>query len=218
MDIPQPTRPPVFAPPPAPIAQPEISSDFDMFLQMLTAQMQYQDPLDPMESSDLASQLATFSGVEQAVLTNDLLRELSAQMGVAGMADFAGWVGNEVRAPAPTYFDGGPVMLHPVPMATATAGEIVVRDASGAVVDRFASPATTDPVQWDGLAGDGAQLPNGIYSFAFISLIDGEHLGETVVETYNRVTEVRSDAGQTSLIVTGGITIPADDVKALRAS
>ena len=218
MDIPQPNRPPAFVSPPAPVAEPEINSDFDTFLRMLTAQMQYQDPLDPMESSDLASQLATFSGVEQAVLTNDLLRALSAQIGVAGMADFAGWVGNEVRAPAPAYFDGGPVMLHPAPMAIATAGEIVVRDASGAVVDRFASPATTDPVQWDGIDGNGARLPNGIYSFAFISLTDGQPLGETLVETYNTVTEVRSNAGQTSLIVAGGITIPASDVKALRAS
>ena len=42
-----------------------INSDFETFLKMLTAQMENQDPLNPIESSDYAVQLATFSGVEQ---------------------------------------------------------------------------------------------------------------------------------------------------------
>lgn len=217
MDITQANRPPAFDLPPASIAQPKISSDFETFLRMLTAQMKNQDPLNPVESSDFATQLATFSGVEQAVLTNDLLRALSAQMGVAGMADMASWVGKEVRAAAPTYFDGAPVTLQPNPMAIANAGEIVVRDAGGVVVQRFASPATTDQVQWTGVGSNGVRLPNGVYSFAYSSLSDGGVLGETPVDTYSKVTEVRSDAGQTSLVVRGGITILTGDVTALRA-
>ena len=57
-----------------------ISSDFETFLKMLTTQLQNQDPLDPVKSEDFAVQLATFSGVEQQVLTNDLLESLGAQM------------------------------------------------------------------------------------------------------------------------------------------
>ncbi len=41
-----------------------ISADFETFLKMLTVQMQNQDPLNPVDSSDYATQLATFSGVE----------------------------------------------------------------------------------------------------------------------------------------------------------
>lgn len=40
----------------------KITSDFNTFLRMLTVQMQNQDPLKPIESSDFAVQLATFSG------------------------------------------------------------------------------------------------------------------------------------------------------------
>lgn len=54
-----------------------LTSDFDTFLRMLTVQMQNQDPLDPVDSADYAVQLATFSGVEQQVRTNELLTELS---------------------------------------------------------------------------------------------------------------------------------------------
>lgn len=60
--------------PPVEDASASLSSDFEVFLQMLTAQMKYQDPLNPVDSTDYATQLATFSGVEQAVLTNDLLK------------------------------------------------------------------------------------------------------------------------------------------------
>lgn len=58
----------------------EISSDFETFLRMLTVQMQNQDPLDPVDSSDYAVQLATFSNVERQVQTNDLLRELKGSL------------------------------------------------------------------------------------------------------------------------------------------
>ena len=46
-----------------------ISSDFETFLRMLTVQLENQDPLDPTDSADYAMQLATFSGVEQQVLS-----------------------------------------------------------------------------------------------------------------------------------------------------
>ena len=45
-----------------------LSSDFETFLKMLTTQMQNQDPLNPVDSTDYATQLATFSSVEQQVL------------------------------------------------------------------------------------------------------------------------------------------------------
>ena len=58
-----------------------ISSDYQMFLKLLTTQMTNQDPSSPMDSADYAVQLATFSQVEQQVKTNDLLTSLATQMG-----------------------------------------------------------------------------------------------------------------------------------------
>ena len=76
-------------------------SDFETFLQMLTAQARYQDPLEPLDSSQYASQLAQFSMVEQQVLTNDTLVQLTGQTGAANLAALAGWVGMEARAVMP---------------------------------------------------------------------------------------------------------------------
>lgn len=44
------------------------------FLRLLVTQLQYQDPLDPLDAQDFASQLAEFTAMEQQLLTNDLLQ------------------------------------------------------------------------------------------------------------------------------------------------
>ena len=50
--------------------------DYDTFSQLLIAQMQNQDPTDPMDSSEQIAQLATFSQVEQTIETNKNLEAL----------------------------------------------------------------------------------------------------------------------------------------------
>ena len=82
-----------------------INSDFQTFLTMLTTQMQNQDPLNPMESTEFATQLATFSGVEQQVRTNELLGSLQDSMALSSMGQIAGWIGMDARAEMPMAFD-----------------------------------------------------------------------------------------------------------------
>lgn len=55
-----------------------VSLDYDTFLQLLIAEMQNQDPLKPMDSSEYVAQLASFSNVEQTIVTNNKLDELFA--------------------------------------------------------------------------------------------------------------------------------------------
>jgi len=50
-----------------------VSSDFDTFLKMMTAQVQNQDPLNPIDSADYAVQLATFSSVYRRNKLNGLV-------------------------------------------------------------------------------------------------------------------------------------------------
>ncbi|WP_295556058.1 flagellar hook assembly protein FlgD [uncultured Hyphomicrobium sp.] len=50
--------------------------NYDSFLKLLTAQMQYQDPTKPMDATQFVAQLASFSNVEQAIKTNSKLDSL----------------------------------------------------------------------------------------------------------------------------------------------
>lgn len=196
----------------------QINTDFEMFLQMLTAQMQYQDPLNPIDSTDYATQLATFSGVEQAVLTNDLLRSLGTQMTVGGLADMAALVGKEARAEAPAYFDGQPITLFPKSMVLADAAELVVRDAAGTEVQRIAISPNAESAVWAGVAPGGGPMPVGLYSFEVIGTANEQVIAQTPVEVYSKVTEVRLEGTQTLLVLQGGVSVASTDVTALRES
>lgn len=193
-----------------------IGSDFETFLRMLTTQLKNQDPLNPMESSDFAVQLATFSSVEQQVMTNDLLTGLSAQMGQMGMAQLASWVGMEARAPLPAQFDGFPVTLLPGPTAAADEARLIVRNIDGEVVQTQTIPVGEDPYLWTGRDASGQSLPSGLYSFEIESYVQGERQASVVPETYARILEARIDAGRTILVMEGGASVDADQVTALR--
>lgn len=194
-----------------------VSSDFETFLRMLTVQMQNQDPLNPTDSTAFAEQLATFSGVEQSVLTNDLLSAMILQMGTNGMAQMADWVGKEARSAAPAYFDGSPITLAPNPAAIADKVELIVFDADGDEVQRMEIPVSSDPIEWAGTQADGTPFPSGIYQFQIDSYsANGEVILSEVSDVYARVIEVRSENGEAMLILEGDVPVLASAVSALR--
>ena len=192
------------------------SSDFETFLKMLTVQMQNQDPMNPIDSADYAVQLATFSGVEQAVRTNQLLESLQSQFGLLGMAQLAGWVGQEARAAAPVYLDGTPVTLSPNPAAAADRAVLVVRDSQDRVVLRQDIPVSAAPYDWTGTDPTGAPLPTGRYALSLESYFSDDLLTTAPVEYYAPITEARGGAEGTRLVLRGGIEVLATDITALR--
>ncbi|SLN13848.1 Basal-body rod modification protein FlgD [Aquimixticola soesokkakensis] len=193
-----------------------ISSDFETFLLMLTTQMQNQDPLNPIDSSDYAVQLATFSSVEQQVRTNDLLTSLGAQMGVMGMAQLAGWVGMEARATVPAYFDGDPITVSTDPALTADEAYLVVRDASGNEVERRSLSLSAESYDWTGLKADGTSYAHANYTFEVESYGYGDLISTKQAEVYGKIVEAKGQNGATVLVLEGGAQVNASAVTALR--
>ena len=193
-----------------------ISSDFETFLKMLTTQMQNQDPLNPIESSDYAVQLATFSGVEQQVRTNQLLADLANQMGSSGLSQLAGWIGMEARAPVSAQFNGSALTVWPKHDSTADRAELVVRDSVGAEVARQPLALGTESLSWDGKGADGATLPAGRYRFEVQSFRDDAVLDTIPAKVYVPVIEARIEDGRSVLVVQGDQVIGTDEISALR--
>jgi flagellar basal-body rod modification protein FlgD len=54
----------------------KLTQDYNSFLKLLTTQMQNQDPLSPMESTEFTNQLVQFSQVEQQISQNTKLDKL----------------------------------------------------------------------------------------------------------------------------------------------
>lgn len=201
---------------PKPPAKSGLSTDFETFLKMLTTQMKNQDPLEPMNSSDFAVQLATFSGVEQQVRTNDLLTSLSNRLGESGLNELAGWVGMEVRAAAPAYYYGEPVNIWPNPDTTADTATVVVKNALGNEVGRYDIDVASKPVAWSGLDASGTELPDGLYSFHVESYKGGTLLNTRQAEVYSLITEAQLVAGEPTLVLLGDTTIKASQATSLR--
>lgn len=194
-----------------------LSSDFETFLRMLTVQVQNQDPLNPVDATDYATQLATFSSVEQQVLTNDLLRTLSASFESNALQDYSGWIGMEALVRAPVYFDGGPVSIRPDFAAGADGAKLVVRNATGQEVQRFDLDIAQKDVVWGGADSNGDLLPTGVYEFEVLSY-DGETLiSSETAPLYSLIDEVRNDPGGPILRMTDGSELNPELVTGLRA-
>src|SRR6185503_3409362 len=74
-------------------ARQTLSSNYDMFLKLLTAQLQNQDPLSPMDSNQFTQQLVMYSQVEQQLTTNDNLSSLIALQKSAAGANAVSYLG-----------------------------------------------------------------------------------------------------------------------------
>ena len=193
-----------------------LSSDFETFLVMLTAQMENQDPLNPLDSQDFATQLATFSGVEQQVKTNDLLSALNTQLLASSMGDMASWVGMEARMAAPAYFDGSPIELVANPPSFAQRAELVVKDENGNEVQRLDIPVSDHPIDWAGVKSGGQPFDDGTYTFEVEAFSNGELIDTHVPDIFAQVTEIRTIDRTAVVVFEGGAIYPASLVTGLR--
>lgn len=194
-----------------------LNSDFETFLTMLSVQMQNQDPLNPQDSTEFATQLAQFSTVEQQTLTNTLLTNLGAQLGAMGLSNLSTWVGMEARVTGPANFSGTPIDVAPNANPLANSAYLVVRNASGNEVQRYAISPNDSTVEWTGVDSTGSSFAEGNYTFETESYsANGELMDTVYADVYLRVNEARSTDEGVLLMAKGGLEFSSDNVISLR--
>ncbi len=116
-----------------------IAADFDTFLTLLTAQLQNQDPLDPLDTDKFVSQLVQFSSVEQTIQTNQNLETLIGLQSSAQTANALALLGETVVFPGDraAIQDGTAAWRYAVPEG-ASAVVLTVIDPEGRIVARAA--------------------------------------------------------------------------------
>src|ERR1700712_651132 len=75
------------------LATQQIAGNFQSFLQLLTTQLQNQNPLDPLDTNQFTQQLVEFAGVQQQLNTNDSLATLVSLQQTAQSTQALGFVG-----------------------------------------------------------------------------------------------------------------------------
>ena len=160
-------------------AQQSLSGDQQMFLKLLTAQLRNQDPLSPLDANQFTAQLVQMNGVQQQILTNQLLQQLVSNQG--GLGNAVGLIGKQVQAAtaAATINAGKADWTYSVDAAS-TDVTLQVIDSMGNVV-------------WQ---GDGGDLEKGEHAFSW----DGKDLrGNQRADgtTYGLRVTAKSATGET---------------------
>ena len=74
-----------------------LAGNFQSFLSLLTTQLQNQDPLNPTDTNQFTQQITQMTGVEQQLISNQLLQQLVSQQ--TGIGAAASLIGDTVTAP-----------------------------------------------------------------------------------------------------------------------
>ncbi len=143
--------------------------NFETFLTLLTTQLRNQDPLSPLDSNEFTAQLTQMAGVEQQLLTNDLLKGMIDSQNSNTLANSAAYIGKDGTAIwNTTRFEEGSADWSYELGSNATSVSLEVLDASGKVVWRGEGDGKTTGVhdfQWDGKTTGGGQVDDGgVYS------------------------------------------------------
>jgi len=153
------------------------------FMKLLVAQMQNQDPLNPMDNAQMTSQIAqlqTVSGINQL---NTTVQSLLSNYQSVQQLQSTSMLGRQVLVPgdaltvvnqkASVYFD--------LPQASDST-QVLVKDDSGKVLRTMnvgTQSAGIQTVQWDGKNDAGTQLADGSYKFEVQAQRNGVALDAT---------------------------------------
>ncbi|MCK0168880.1 flagellar hook assembly protein FlgD [Jannaschia sp. S6380] len=211
------TAPTASARPPASSGAASATSDFDMFLTLLTAQIRNQDPLQPADSTEYTAQLATFSNVEQSVQTNDLLGQMIARLDAQQVTGAAQYIGMEFRHSGPVGHTGGTTVLHTSVPPLADRAELVVLDDTGREVGRHDIDPNATTLGWPA-SGQGATVPDGHYTLRVDSWSGEQPLDPIAVSHYAAVTEVVLGDGGAEVILDGGVRLALASLESIRAA
>ncbi|MFK3661868.1 flagellar hook assembly protein FlgD [Scandinavium sp. NPDC088450] len=156
------------------------------FLTLLVAQLQNQDPTNPMDNSQLTSQLAQISTVSGIEKLNTTLGSISGQIDNSQSLQASNLIGHGVMIPGSVVLAGansdgsasttpfGVELTQAADKATAT-----ITDSSGKVIrtlDLGAQTAGVHTFTWDGTAADGTTVPDGAYSVSIAASTNGTQL------------------------------------------
>lgn len=197
-----------------------LSDTFDNFLTLLTKQLQYQDPMSPMDTNEFTAQLVQYTEVEQSISTNEKLEDLLAMQSASQAMNAMSFLGTTVEAQTSSIALSNGSATFEYEMSTPTAGtSVVILNADGKPVRvlQGEKAAGSHSVTWDGKDADGKALADGVYS---VQVQGKDAKGETIQFTtraVGRVTGVEVRDG-TVLLSIGELQVALESVHAVRPS
>ena len=180
------------------------------FLELMTAQLRFQDPLKPMENGDFIAQMAQFGTVSGIGDLNKTFSDMSASFQSNQALQASTMVGRNVLVPGDqVQLQDGQDLQMAIDL-TAPASQVLVNitDSRGQLVHRInlgSQQAGFLDIQWNGLNADGNRVAPGRYNVAAeVHQGDAVSAGDTLIAAQVESVTLGS-AGQDLTLTVSGI-------------
>ena len=190
------------------------------FLQLLVAQLKNQDPTNPMDSSQMTSQLAQISTVQGISQLNTSLSSLSTQLSAGQQSQSALLIGSTVLASGNSItVSSGKANEFGVQLANSVSDlQVVVKNSAGQIVntiDLGKQSAGTIPIGWTPTDTSGNTLADGTYTITATGTINGQQATATTLTSATVQGVVQQSSGTPGLVLSNGSTVSLTNVAAI---
>jgi len=192
-----------------------LNENFDLFLALLTTQLQNQNPLDPMDTSEMTSQIVQFTSVEQTIATNSNLETLIALNRSQSSESSVGYIGKEVEAlsQAAKFTEGERTEWRFSLAEDSPEVKMTIVDSNGSAVytETISADEGTHDFSWDGSLDDGGTASDGTYFLSVQAIDDDGGTVQTDVRIVGIVNSVDFTVDPPALLV-NSIPVRVTDV------
>ena len=198
-----------------------LASSEETFLALLTTQLKNQDPLSPLDSNEFTAQIVQMTGVEQQLMTNDLLKMLVG-MSDGGLSGSVNLIGKAVTAETnqAALADGEATWTYDLDRNATSVKYEIVKSAGSTVWSRTdpSVPAGENSLDWNGVTSAGNKLADGgAYTLKITASGSG---GETIAATPRAsgvVTGVQTIDGETVVSI-GKLKVPVSSIVGVQSA
>jgi flagellar basal-body rod modification protein FlgD len=181
-----------------------------------------QDPSSPMDPDTFTTELVQMTGVQQQLLSNQLLQQLVNASPSQGVTSDVGLIGQTVSAstPSATLTNGSATWDYTLPTSVANA-TVTVSDSTGAVVYSGSAPSFASGAHsftWNGETNSGTQEPSGgTYTLTMSATNTNGTAVSPTVGVSGTATSVQTSGGTTTVTV-DGVQVPVSSVVSVGAA
>ncbi len=195
-----------------------LADSTETFLSLLTTQLKNQDPLSPMDSSEFTQQIVQMTGVEQQLLTNDLLAALVG-MSDGGLAGSVDLIGKTITAETnlANLADGDARWGYSLPREAANVKFEVINSAGITVrTETLTGQGTGEQsFTWDGKNNAGIGQADGSY-YLRITATDASGTAMAPTQTLTGVASAVQSVGGSIVVTVGGNKVPISAITGVK--
>jgi flagellar basal-body rod modification protein FlgD len=178
----------------------------DTFLTLLVTQLQNQDPLNPLEGSEFAAQLAQFSSLEKLNMINDNIKSLHLYQSSMNNSQTVGFIGKKITASGNSIYldqDMGKEIKFELESEAKTVFINIYSSDSRIIktIETDKMHAGIQGVEWDGTDNNNNKIPEGEYTFEVQAVDLNGGPVQTATFVSGRVSGVQFKDGVANLVV-----------------